>query len=101
MVTLTCKSYRARLDGESIILEIDDAQPMCVVPQLMSKADVAGRLRISIRKVDALACSGRLAITRVGGSVRFKEEDVLRLLTENQQPKPRVLALPSRIKGKA
>jgi hypothetical protein len=36
-----------------------------------------------------------LPVVRVDGAVRFKEEDVLRLLTENQGPKPRLLSLSS------
>jgi excisionase family DNA binding protein len=99
VITLTCKSYRARVDGESVVLEIDDAQPTNFVPQLMSKADVASRLHVSVRKVAEIAQSGRLPVVRVDGAVRFREEDVLRLLTENQGPKPRLLALPTRIKS--
>src|ERR1700686_4402177 len=99
MITLTCKSYRARVDGENVVLEINDAQPINFVPQLLSKADVASRLHISIRKVAQIAQSGRLSVVRVDGAVRFREEDVLRLLTENQGPKPRLLALPTRIRS--
>jgi Helix-turn-helix domain len=99
MITLTCKSYRARVDGETVVLEINDAQPMNFVPQLMSKADVASRLHISIRKVAQIAQSGRLQVVRVDGAVRFREEDVLRLLTEHQEPRPRLLALPSHIRS--
>ncbi|MGD0061117.1 MAG: helix-turn-helix domain-containing protein [Verrucomicrobiia bacterium] len=99
MITLTCKSYRARVDGESVVLEIDQAQPANSVPQLMRRADVASRLQISIRKVAEIAQSGRLPVVRVDGAVRFREEDVLRLLTENQEPRPRVLALPSRTRS--
>jgi excisionase family DNA binding protein len=99
MITLTCKTYRARVDGESVVLEIDDAQPISVVPQLISKSDVASRLQISVRKVEGLVRSRRLPMLRIDGSVRFKEEDVLRLLTENVGPKPRLLALPSRAKS--
>jgi hypothetical protein len=100
MVTLRCKSYRARPDGEHIVLEIDDdAQPISFVPQLMSGKDVVSRLRISIRKVKDYQKSGRLPAVRIDGSVRYKEEDVLRLLTENQGPKPRVVRLPSRAKS--
>jgi excisionase family DNA binding protein len=95
MITLTCKSYRARTEGEGIVLDIDDAQPTNFVPQLMSRTDVASRLHISVRKVAEIAQSGRLPILRVDGAVRFKEEDVLRLLTENQGPKPRLLSLSS------
>jgi len=95
MITLTCKSYRARTEGESIVLEIDDAQPTNFVPQLMSRTDVASRLHISVRKVAEIAQSGRLPVVRVDGAVRFREEDVLRLLTENQGPKPRLLSLSS------
>jgi excisionase family DNA binding protein len=94
MTTLICKFYRARVDGENVVLEIDEAQPTSFVPQLMTKADVASRLKISSGKIEGLVRSGRLAIIRIDGSVRFKEEDVLRLLTENQGPKPRVLVSP-------
>ena len=62
-------------------------------------ADVASRLQISIRKVAEIAQSGRLPVVRVDGAVRFREEDVLRLLTENQEPRPRVLALAPRIRS--
>jgi excisionase family DNA binding protein len=99
MITLTCKSYRARVVGESVVLEIDDAQPTNFVPQLMSKTDVASRLHVSIRKIAEIAQSGRLPVVRVDGAVRFKEEDVLRLLTENQAPRTRLLTLPIRIKS--
>jgi len=92
MITLTCKSHRARVDGESVVLEIDEAEPANFVPQLMSTADVASRLHISIRKVAQIARSGRLPVVRVDGMVRFREEDVMRLLTENQTPKARLLA---------
>ena len=98
MITLTCKSYRARADGENLILEIDGAQPSSSVPKLMSKADVASYFHISVRKVAQMAQSGRLPVVRVDGMVRFREEDVMRLLTENQAPKARLLALPVRSK---
>jgi len=64
MITLTCKSYRARVDGENVVLEIDDAQPMNFMPQLMSKTDVASRLHISIRKVAQIAQS--IPVRRLG-----------------------------------
>ncbi len=101
MITLTCKSYRARVEGESVVLEIDEAQPTNFVPQLMSTADVASRLHISIRKVAQIARSGRLPVVRVDGAVRFREQDVLRLLTEHQEPMARLLALPVRAKSAA
>jgi excisionase family DNA binding protein len=98
MIKLICKSYRARVENLTIVLEIDDAQPVNLIPQLMSKADVARYLRISIRKVEDIAQSGRLPIIRVDGAVRFREEDVLRFLNENTGRKLRVLIseLPSR-----
>jgi excisionase family DNA binding protein len=86
-------------DGENIVLEINDAQPMSFVPQLMSEADVASRLHISIRKVAQIAHSGRLPVVRVDGAVRFREEDVRRILTEHQVPRPRLLALPARVRS--
>jgi len=99
MITLTCKSYRARVEGENIVLDINEGQPTNFVPQLMTKTEVANRLHISVRKVEELAYSGRLPVVRIDTSVRFKEEDVLRLLMENQGPKPRLFALPSRNKS--
>jgi excisionase family DNA binding protein len=60
---------------------------------------VASRLHLSVRKLAEIAQSGRLPVVRVEGAVRFKEEDVLRLLTENQSPKPRLLSLPSRMRS--
>ena len=98
MIKLICKSYRARVENLTIILEIDDAHPVNLIPQLMSKAEVARYFRISIRKVDDIARSGRLPIVRVDGAVRFREEDVLRFLNENTGRKLRVLIseLPSR-----
>jgi len=76
-----------------------DAQPTSAVPQLMSKVDVANRFHISVRKVAQIVHSGRLPVVRVDGMVRFKEEDVMRLLTENQAPKARLLILPERVKS--
>ena len=95
MKTLICKTYRDRTEGEGIVLDIDEARPTTFVPQLMSRTDVASRLHISVRKVAEIAQSGHLPVVRVDGAVRFREEDVLRLLTENQGPKPRLLFLSS------
>jgi hypothetical protein len=59
---------------------------------------IVSRPHISVRKVAEIAQSGRLPIVRVDGAVRFREEDVLRLLAEHQEPRPRLRALPTRIK---
>ncbi|MGD0061172.1 MAG: helix-turn-helix domain-containing protein [Verrucomicrobiia bacterium] len=91
MITLTCKSFRVRYEAESVILEIETADRADLIPQLLTKADVAMRLAISVRKVETLAASGRLPVVRIDGCVRFRETDVLRLLTENQEPAPRPL----------
>lgn len=91
MITLTCKSFRVRHEAESVILEIETAEPVNLIPQLLTKADVAKRLAISERKVETMAASGRLPVVRVDSCVRFREADVLRLLTENQEPTPRPL----------
>ena len=99
MLTLSCKSFRVRHDVESVVLEIDGAAPANLVPQLMSRAAVAARLQISVRKVAEMAQSGRLPSVRIDGSVRFKEVDVLHLLTENQGLKARLLALPTRVRS--
>ena len=98
MITLTCKSYRARSIGEGVVLEIDDAQPSSLLPQLLTKTDVATRLAISVRKLETIAASGRLPVVRVDGCVRFREDDVLRFLTENQGPalKPIITSIPVR-----
>ena len=95
-VTINCKSYRVRHEAEHLVLEIDEAEPANLVPQLMSKAEVASRLSISIRKVEEFARSGDLPIVRIGGAVRFKETEVIRFQTANQGPKARVIALPPR-----
>jgi len=89
MITLTCKSFRVRHEAERVILEIETAEPANLIPQLLTKADVATRLAISERKVETLAASGRLPVVRVDSCVRFRETDVLRLLTENQEATPR------------
>jgi excisionase family DNA binding protein len=94
MITLTCKSYRARSIGETVVLEIDDAQPSNLLPQLLTKTDVATRLAISIRKVETIAAEGRLPIVRVDGCVRFREDDVLRFLNESQNPTLRAIITP-------
>ena len=91
MLTLSCKSFRVHHDAESVILEIETAEPAGLVPQLLTKADVAVRLAISERKVDGLVASGRLPVVRIDTCVRFREADVLHLLTENQEPTPRPL----------
>ena len=89
MIALICKSYRARVNGEDVVLEIDEAQPTDFVPRLLTKADVATRLAISERKLETLVASGRLPAVRIDSCIRFREADVLRLLTEHQQPTPR------------
>ena len=91
MITLTCQSFRVRYEAESVILEIETADRADLIPQLLTKADVAMRLAISVRKVETLAASGRLPVVRIDGCVRFRETDVLRLLTENQEPTARPL----------
>lgn len=86
-ISLTCKSYRVRHQAEHIVIEIEDAEPANIVPQLLAKPDVAQRLAISVRKVDALAAQGRLSVTRIDSCVRFREEDVLQFLDEcNRAP---------------
>ena len=62
------------------MIEIDEAAPANLVPYLMSKADVAKRLAMSIRKVQGIVASGRLPIVRIDGCVRFREEDVQRFV---------------------
>lgn len=96
MITLNCKSFRVRHEAESVILEIETAEPANLIPQLLTKADVAMRLAISERKLETLVASGRLPIVRVDSCVRFREADVLRLLTENLEVTPRriVSAIP-------
>lgn len=89
MITLTCKSFRVRHEAESVVLEIETAEPANLVPQLLTKADVAIRLAISERKLETLVASGRLPAVRVDSCIRFREVDVLRLLTEHHEPTPR------------
>lgn len=93
MMKITCKSFRVRHYAEQLVLEIDEAEPSNLVPQLMSKQDVATRLSISERKVETLGASGRLPVVRVDSCVRFREEDVLLFLKENQTPTLTVIPL--------
>jgi excisionase family DNA binding protein len=98
MITLTCKSFRVRHEAESVILEIETAERADLIPQLLTKADVAKRLAISERKVETMVASGRLRVVRIDGCVRFRETDVLRLLNKNQEATPRriISAIPAR-----
>ena len=89
MITLTCKSFRVRHGAESIILEIETAEPANLVPQLLTKTDVAMRLAISERKLETLVASGRLPAVRIDSCIRFREADVLQLLNESQGSMPR------------
>ena len=86
MITLICQSFRVRHDTQGIVLEIDSAEPANLVPQLLTKADVATRLAIDERKLETLVASGRLPAVRVDSCIGFREADVLRLLTVNQKP---------------
>ena len=101
MITLTCKSFRVHHESESVILEIETAEPANLIPQLLTKTDVAKRLAISERKVETMAASGRLPVVRIDSCVRFRETDVLRLLTENQEAalRPTVSEIPMRAKA--
>ena len=92
MMQITCKSYRVRHQAEHLLLEVDEPEPANVVPQLMSKLEVASRLSISPRKIEALASSGRLPVVRIDSCVRFREEDVLSLL-KDQEPQLTVIPL--------
>lgn len=94
-LTIKCQSYRVRLEAEQILLEIDDAKPASMVPQLMSKAEVSSRLDISQRKIETLAASGRLPVVRIDGCLRFREEDVLQFLKDSNQ-EPLVTVIPRR-----
>jgi excisionase family DNA binding protein len=99
MITLACKSFSVRHEAEGVVLDIEDGTLVPgSVPQLLSKADVAKRLAISKRKVAMLAAIGKLPPVRVGGSVRFREADVLQLITEDRefQTRPIISALPAR-----
>lgn len=92
MMKITCKSYHVRHQAGCLLLEVDEPEPSNVVPQLMSKLEVASRLSISPRKIEALASSGRLPVVRIDSCVRFREEDVLRLLND-QEPQLTVVPL--------
>lgn len=93
MMQITCKSYRVRHQAEHLLLEIDEPKPASLVSQLMSKSEVASRLRISERKVETLAASQRLPVVRVDSCVRFREEDVLQFLEGSQGPALTVIPL--------
>lgn len=94
-LTIACQSYRVQHQAEHILLEIEDAKPASVVPQLMTKAEVASRLALSVRKIETLTASGRLPVVRIDGSVRFREETVLQFLADSNQ-EPVVTVIPKR-----
>ncbi len=55
---------------------------------LLRKAEVAALLRVSIRTVDRLIASGQLPCVRLGesgGAVRFRMEDVRRLVERSRK----------------
>lgn len=102
MITLVCKSFRVRHEADGVLLEIDTAESAPNrIPQLLSKVDVAMRLAISERKVALMVAKGKLPIVRVGGSVRFREADVLQLINEDREfaLQPVVSALPAQGNG--
>jgi excisionase family DNA binding protein len=49
-------------------------------PRLLTRSDLAERLSVSLRTVDALLASGRLPHFRLGRSVRFASAEVDALL---------------------
>ena len=49
-------------------------------PLLVTKKFVAEQLSVSIRTVDRLCAAGELKKVFVGGSVRFRWEDIVRLI---------------------
>ena len=65
---------------------VEDALPAVVrrasLPPYLSKAELAKLTGWSPRKVDYLRERGRLPYVRVGRSIRFKTDDVERLLDE-------------------
>jgi len=99
MITLACKSFRVRHQADGIVLELDAAEPANLVPQLLTKSDVAQRLAISERKVETLAAVGRLPVVRIDSCVRFREADILQYLTEHQAATLREIVsdLPARV----
>ena len=48
----------------------------CPMPLLFTRIEAAEFLRLSPRKVDALAASGELPRVKIGTSVRFCREDL-------------------------
>ena len=99
MITIACKSFRVHHEAESVVLEIEFARPLNLVPQLLSKSEVAQRLAISERKVETMVNLGRLPAVRVDGCVRFKEVDILKLIAEDSGTAPRAIVSPLPARG--
>lgn len=55
-------------------------------PKLLTRADVAHILSLSLRSVDRLRARGILPAVTVLSAVRFREEDVRRLIDPRQGP---------------
>ncbi len=59
------------------------------LPQLLTITDVAEILKISQRSIWRLVASGKLvAPLRVGGSIRWKREDIRDWIDSGCEPKP-------------
>lgn len=57
-------------------------RPPVQAPQLLALDDAASRLAIAPRTLREWASQGRLPFARFGRSLRFREEDLARLVTD-------------------
>jgi len=58
---------------------------MLIENRLLKKKDVAARLACSVRTVDREANSGHLTRVKVRGGIRFRENEVLRIINGGSQ----------------
>jgi excisionase family DNA binding protein len=56
------------------------------IEQLMSKKDLAKRLRCSQPTINRLLRNGLLSCVRIGRQIRFRESDVAEYLSRNEHP---------------
>ena len=52
--------------------------------RLLSKADVAGILSLSVRSVERLVARGLLKNIKIGGVVRFRPSEIEKLIEEGE-----------------
>jgi excisionase family DNA binding protein len=74
-------------------------------PELLTTVEVAERLRVSVSTVSRWAKAGELPVVRLGSLLRFRSDDVERILASTQyradfgidrDPKPSTAGAPDR-----